>query len=79
MIIEVDGYFNQALLQSDVNYSLEEMEQIYLVLKTKIELIDELPKLLCEHYNMLEIDKNIENKVDIVIDTDTDRIYKPNY
>lgn len=55
------------------------MKQIYLDLKNKIEVIDELPKTLCKDYNMIEITKTIDNKVDIVIDTDTDRIYKPNY
>ncbi|MGG4108382.1 hypothetical protein AAXB25_31275 [Paenibacillus lautus] len=79
MIIEVDGYFKQAILHTKENYSLEEIEQIYLDLKTKVELIDEIPKLLCKDYNMIEIDKNIVNKVDIVIDTDTDRTYKPYY
>ncbi|AET61214.1 hypothetical protein HPL003_22450 [Paenibacillus terrae HPL-003] len=79
MIIEIEGYFNQALLQADDNYSVKEIEQIYLDLKTKIKLIDELPKELCENYNMIEINKTIEKKVDMVIDTDTDRIYKPYY
>ncbi|WP_348620212.1 hypothetical protein [Paenibacillus polymyxa] len=79
MIIEIDGYFNSVLLQSDENFSLNEIEGIYLDLKAKIKVIDEIPNRFCKEYNMIEIDKAIKNKADIVIDTDTDRIYKPVY
>ncbi|WP_031461878.1 hypothetical protein [Paenibacillus polymyxa] len=79
MIIEIEGYFNQTVLQADENYSLKEIEKIYLDIKNKIQIIDKLPKELCKYYNMIEVNKNKEIKVDIVIDTDTDRIYKPYY
>ncbi|AHM67175.1 hypothetical protein LK13_04890 [Paenibacillus polymyxa] len=79
MIIEIEGYFNQTVLQADENYSLKEIEKIYLDIKNKIQIIDKLPKELCKYYNMIEVNKNKEIKVDMVIDTDTDRIYKPYY
>ncbi|QDY83493.1 hypothetical protein FQU75_08740 [Paenibacillus polymyxa] len=79
MIIEIEGYFNQTVLQADENYSLEEIEKISLDLKNKIQIIDKLPRELCKYYNMIEVNKNKEIKVDMVIDTDTDRIYKPYY
>ena len=79
MIIELDGYSYQALLQSYQNYSISEMKEMYLELKVKIESLSELPKAFCTTYNMIEINKTIETKPDIVIDTDTDRIYSPQY
>ncbi|MEB4782777.1 hypothetical protein ACT3XG_17270 [Paenibacillus polymyxa] len=62
-----------------IPYSLKEIEKIYLDIKNKIQIIDKLPKELCKYYNMIEVNKNKEIKVDMVIDTDTDRLYKPYY
>ncbi|MNI98593.1 hypothetical protein D3C73_1574680 [compost metagenome] len=52
---------------------------MYLDLKSKIESLTELPIVFCTTYNMTEINRTNETKPDIVIDTDTDRIYKPQY
>ena len=52
---------------------------MYLELKNEIESITELPKAFCTRYNMTELIRTNETKPDIVIDTDTDRIYKPQY
>ncbi|MNP66204.1 hypothetical protein D3C76_1618840 [compost metagenome] len=79
MIIEIDGYFYQALLQSTQNYSIRTIKEMYLDLKSKIESLTELPIVFCTTYNMTEINRTNETKPDIVIDTDTDRIYKPQY
>lgn len=79
MIIEIDGYFYQALLQSSHNYSIRTLKVMYLELKNEIESITELPKAFCTRYNMTELIRTNETKPDIVIDTDTDRIYKPQY
>ncbi len=38
MIIEIEGYFNQTVLQADENYSLKEIEKIYLDIKNKIQI-----------------------------------------
>lgn len=79
MIIEIDGYFYQALLQSTQYYSTSAMKEMYFELKSRIESLSELPKAFCTTYNMIEIIRTNETKPDIVIDTDTDRIYRPHY
>ncbi|WP_337100107.1 hypothetical protein [Paenibacillus sp. YIM B09110] len=79
LIIEIDGYFHQALIYTSQDYSMMRISEMYIEIKRKIELLNELPRAFCTTYNMTEIESTNETKADIVIDIDTDRIYKPQY
>lgn len=79
MIIEIDGYFLRTILRSDKELSKDEIKNIYEDLRRKGTSCKQLPETFCRLYNM-EIQEEIEGlRINIVIDTDTDRIYKPQY
>jgi len=78
MIVEIDGYFTQALLTGR-KCSKKELKQKYLQALSMVNNIRDLPDVFCRlhHFEQLPFDDEIE--VDFVIDTDTDYIYSPNY
>lgn len=79
MIIEIDGYFLSTILCSDKEFSKGDLINMYDDLKNKGIPRKQLPETLCRLYSM-EKKEEIEGlRIDIVIDTDTDRIYKPQY
>ena len=78
MIIEMDGYYHQVLL-SGKKSSKQQLKKKYLQAKQLTDDIKDLPNVFCRlnNFEPLPYDNNVE--IDIVIDTDTDRIYSPSY
>ncbi|KOP67261.1 hypothetical protein AMS62_19910 [Bacillus sp. FJAT-18019] len=79
MIVEIDGYFDRTLLHSEKDLSERELRKIYDQIKNEGISWRELPNTLCNRYNMKKVGILEGIRIDIVIDTDTDRIYKPHY
>ncbi len=78
MIIEIDGYFHQALLTGK-KCSKIQLRQKYLQAKELTYEIRDFPNVFCRLHNFEQILYDTEIEVDFVIDTDTDRIYTPSY
>lgn len=78
MIIEIDGFFHQALLIGKA-CSKRQLCQKYRQAKDLTYNLKELPNVFCKLYNFEQIPYDANLKVDFVIDTDTDRIYSPSY
>ncbi|KQL39359.1 hypothetical protein AN960_10405 [Bacillus sp. FJAT-25509] len=78
MIVEIDGYFTQALLTGR-KCSKKELKQKYLQALSIINDIRELPDVFCRLFRFEQFPFNDEIEIDFVIDTDTDYIYSPNY
>lgn len=76
MIIEIDGYFNKALLTGK-KCSKRELKEKYKVALSMTTEIQDFPKIFCRLNNFEEIPFDCDIEVDFVIDTDTDYIYKP--
>lgn len=79
MIIEVDGYLIHSYFISEKDINHQELKTTYRKIKKLSSKTEEIPSLLKEHLNLREIQNDGGLKVDYVIDTDTDRIYKPRY
>lgn len=77
MIIEVDGYYLQCVLASDRNLSHEQLSESYVKAKETCSTIKDIPIKLQEYLNLKEVQHSESLGIDYVIDTDTDRIYKP--
>ena len=78
MIIEIDGYFNQAILTGR-RCSKQQLKQMYLQAKELTCDTGNLPKIFCRLHNFEQVSYSEDIEVDFVIDTDTDRIYSPSY
>lgn len=78
LIIEIDGYEQQVLLIGKI-CSKRQLRQNYRKAKFLACNIKELPEVFCELYHFQQIAYNANVKIDFVMDTDTDRIYSPNY
>jgi hypothetical protein len=80
MIIELDGYFHQVLL-SGKGCSQQELSQMYLQVKGLTNDVRNIPEVFCRINNFEKLPYDHKQKVDFVIDTDTDTdwIYKPSY
>lgn len=76
MIVLIEGYFAEALLVGK-HCSSRKLRQMYReTKKLHVEPID-FPQVFCRMHNFYEI-PFVENfDVDVVIDTDTSRIYYP--
>ncbi|MBO3286216.1 hypothetical protein MKY98_17815 [Paenibacillus sp. FSL M8-0228] len=79
MIIEVDGYYIHCLLVSDRDIDHQEIVEIYEKAKETCSKTKDIPMKLKEYLNLKEVQKIESLRIDYVIDTDTDRIYKPIY
>lgn len=79
MTIRIDGLFVQAYLHSEQAYSAQEMEGMYNNVRREIRHTEEVPKRLCDRYNMTLFQKTKGLSVDVVIDTDTDLVYELKY
>ncbi len=79
MIIEVDGYLIRSFFISEKDINHQELKATYRKIKKLGLKTEEIQSLLKEHLNLIEIQNDEGLKVDYVIDTDTDRIYKPRY
>ncbi|MFF2879205.1 hypothetical protein ACFVR2_23220 [Gottfriedia sp. NPDC057991] len=78
MIVEIDGYFTQALLTGR-KCSKKELKQKYLRALSIVNDIRDLPDVFCRLFRFEQLPFNDKIEVDFVIDTDTDYIYSPNY
>jgi hypothetical protein len=78
MIISIEGYFHEVLL-SGKKCTYRQLKQKYQQAKTLSQESQDLPAFFSRMYSfdVLPWDDHVE--VDYVIDTDTDRIYTPNY
>jgi hypothetical protein len=79
LIIEIDGYFINAFFVCERYINHQELIINYRETREICSKTEEIPVLLKELLNLREIQKYEGLKVDFVIDTDTDRIYKPRY
>ena len=78
MIIEIEGYLIQALLTGK-KCTKQQLKQMYLQAdKLTYEYFD-FPDVFCRLHNFEQIPYSEDIEVDFVIDTDTGRIYTPNY
>ncbi|MFJ8087796.1 hypothetical protein ACIQ7N_06280 [Lysinibacillus sp. NPDC095746] len=78
LIIEIDGYFHQALVIGK-KCSKQQLNYKYLLAKELTDEIRDFPKLFCRLHNFELIPYDSEIEVDFVIDTDTDRIHRSSY
>jgi hypothetical protein len=78
LIIEIDGYYNQALLIGK-NCSKMQLKQKYIEAKESTFEMKDLPNVFSRLHNFEQIPYESDVEVDFVIDTDTDRIYSPSY
>ena len=78
MIIEIDGFFNQALLTGR-KCSKQQLKQMYLQAKELSFHSSDLPNVFCRLHNFEQVPYSQAIKVDFVLDADTDRIYSPSY
>jgi hypothetical protein len=76
LIIEIDGYFHQVLLTGK-KCTKQQLKQKYLNAKELSYEIKDLPGVFCRLHNFEQIPYDNDIKVELVIDTDTDRIYSP--
>lgn len=78
MMIEIDGYEQQALLIGPY-CSLEALRQKYETAKEVAQMVRLIPPVLCALYGFQLVPYNADVHVAYVIDTDTDRIYTSTY
>jgi len=79
VIIEIDSYFGSVLLVCDRTLKYTDLVKLYQEIKISCSNNEELTTMLKERLQLSEIPEIAECRVDFVIDTDTDRIYKPIY
>lgn len=78
MIIEVDGYFKQALLIGQ-KCSKRQLKQMYLQANQLTFEPDDFTGAFCKLHRFEQIPYSNDIEVDFVLDTDTGRIYSPSY
>jgi hypothetical protein len=78
MIIEIEGYFHQALLKGE-KCTKQKLKQMYLEVKELPIEITDLPNIFCRLHGFEQIPYDKDIVVEFVIDIDTDRIYTPSY
>ncbi|WP_077618183.1 hypothetical protein [Bacillus sinesaloumensis] len=78
MIIEIDGYYNQAILTGK-KCSKQKLKQMYYQAKERTTDPKDFSSVFCRLHSFEEISYSEDLKIDFVLDTDTDRIYLPSY
>ncbi|MEK5027440.1 hypothetical protein [Paenibacillus sp. FSL M7-1046] len=78
LLVEIDGYFHRSYI-SGAKCTKQELKQKYLKVKEQVTDLSDLPEVFYKLYNFEQLPLKGEVEVDFVIDTDTDRIYKPSY
>ncbi|AIQ19271.1 hypothetical protein H70357_23085 [Paenibacillus sp. FSL H7-0357] len=78
LLVQIDGYFHRSYI-SGSKCTEQELKQKYLKVKEQITDLRDLPEVFYKLYNFEQLPLKGEVEVDFVIDTDTDRIYKPSY
>lgn len=78
LIVKIDGYYHQVLIKGK-SCSKKELMKRYINAKALISNILDLPAIFCRINCFDQLAYNEDIEIDYVIDTDTDRIYKPSY
>ncbi|MFD0618279.1 hypothetical protein ACFQZR_12475 [Paenibacillus sp. GCM10027629] len=78
MVIEIDGFYCRVLITGK-KCSKQELKQKYIQAKKLALHIRDVPEIFCRLHNFEQLRYEGDIQVDIVIDTDTDKIYEPNY
>lgn len=78
MLVEIDGYFHRVHI-TGTKCNKQELKQKYLQAKRLTSNIRELPDVFCKLHSFEQIPLDNDEEVDFVIDTDTEKIYKPIY
>lgn len=78
MIIEIDGYFNQALLTGK-KCSKQQLRQMYRQADQLTSESRDFVNVFCRLHNFDQLPYSEDIEVDFVLDTDTGRIYSPSY
>lgn len=78
MIIKIEGFFFQNLITGPL-CTQEELYQKYIQAKMLSLNIRDLPDIFCRLHNFDRLRFEDDTDVGFVIDTDTDRIYRPIY
>lgn len=78
LIVEIDGYFENVLIIGKT-CSISELRKKYEIAKTRCTNINEFADIFCRmfQFERLPFSEEIDVRPDVVIDTDTDRIYAP--
>lgn len=78
MIVEIDGYFENVLIIGKT-CSISELRKKYETAKTCCTNVSEFTGIFCRmfQFERLPSSHEIDVRPDVVIDTDTDRIYAP--
>lgn len=78
MTIKIDGYFH-SLLITGKKCAKEQLREKYFQAKKHSGDMKNFPDLFCRMHHLDRIPFDSEIEVELVIDTDTDRIYQPSY
>lgn len=78
IIVKIDGFYQQVFLTGR-KCSKKELKQKYLQALSIVSDISDLPDLFCRIHHFDKLNFGNYDEVDFVIDTDTNRIYSPNY
>ncbi|WP_075980156.1 hypothetical protein [Bacillus massilinigeriensis] len=78
LIVKIDGYYHQVLIKGK-KCSKQELMKRYINAQALTTDILELPAIFYRVNCFDQLAYNEDIEVDYVIDTDTDRIYKPSY
>ncbi|TWT09386.1 hypothetical protein FQV28_06210 [Planomicrobium sp. CPCC 101079] len=78
MILEIDGFFNQALLTGKKN-SKQQLKQMYNEAEKLTSEPGDFSNVFCRLHKFEQLSYSKDIEVDFVLDTDTGRIYSPSY
>ncbi|TWT26035.1 hypothetical protein FQV30_09600 [Planomicrobium sp. CPCC 101110] len=78
MILEIDGFFNKALLTGK-KCSRKQLKQMYLQTEKLTSEPGDFSNVFCRLHKFEQLTGSKDIEVDFVLDTDTGRIYSPNY
>jgi hypothetical protein len=76
MLVEIDGYFHRVHI-TGAKCTKQELKQKFLQARKLTFDIRDLPDVFCRFHSFEQIPLDNNVVIDFVIDTDTDRIYKP--
>lgn len=78
IIIEIDGYYEQVLLQGDI-CTRAELQRMYRQVKRQATHVRDIPEIFVAQYGFRRLRYDESVQVAFVVDTDTDRIYRRTY
>jgi hypothetical protein len=78
LLVEIDGYFRGSLITGK-KCSKQELKEKYLQAKELASHIKDVPEIFCRLHDFEQLQYVEDLQVNYVIDTDTDKIYKPTH